>query len=201
MRAGAAIAAVGLAVVLAGCGQSVGASAPQAAGQGSHRMPDGTVMNDADMGGVHSTDAAGPSSAAAMICGPETHHALQQSLGLAAAPHSSSSWANGVYTCTYHLAGGDLVASVQDATDQAAGQRYFDSVRSRTPGLHEIGGVQGFGLPAYADGHGIVLFLKDGKTLEVDATHLPDTVGTYHQSPNDVAYGLAASVVACWSEK
>lgn len=200
MRARAAIAPVVLAVVLAGCGAQHGGAAQQAAPQGTHKMADGTVMNDAAMAGMHSTAATHPSSAAAMICGPETHESLQHNVGLAATPRSSSTWAGGIYTCTFHLPGGDVVVSVQDATDLTAGRHYFDSVRGRLAGLHEIKGVQSFGLPGYQDGHGVVLFLKDGKTLEVDATGLPAAVGPYHQSPGDVAYGLAAAIVACWSE-
>lgn len=161
-------------------------------------------MNDADMTGGDAQSGAGatpsPSSSAAMICTAETHEAVQHNLGLPSPPSSTDHWAGGTYTCTYHLSGGDLVASVQDATSAAAGQRYFDAVRARTPGLHKIDGLQNFGLPGYEDAHGIVLFIKDGKTLEIDATQLPASVGTYHQSPGDVAYGLAASVLACWSE-
>jgi hypothetical protein len=207
-RARATVALTALSLLLVGCaaehsttGQETGA---EAAGPTMHRMPDGTLMKDADMAAGAPKAASGaarsPSDSAAMICATETHEAVQHNLGLPRSPSSTDRWAGGIYTCTYLLPGGDLVASVQDATNEAAGRRYFDAVRARTTGLHPIDGLQNFGLPGYADGRGIVLFLKDGKTLQIDATGLPESVGKYHQSPGDVAYAVAASVLACWSE-
>jgi len=203
MRARRAIAPALLAVLVAGCGAE---AAHQAGGNvvpaGMHRMADGTVMRDSDMGVRAKAEAypAQPSSSAAMICTPQTHAALQHNLGLSAVPMSTDRWAGGVYTCTYHLSGGDLVVSVDDAADVAVGQRHFDAMRADIPDLHRIRGLQSFGLTGYADGRGTVLFLKEGKTLDVDATELPTSIGRYQQSPGDVAYGVAAAVLACWSE-
>jgi hypothetical protein len=208
MRARTAIALALLAVLLAGCGAGATQAAQHTDGHAAvpadmHRMPDGTLMSDSDMARMDmgaTTVAAHPSGSAAMICSAETHESLQHNLGLAAAPTSTSTWAGGIYTCTYHLSGGDLAVSVQDATDKATGQHYFDTVRSHLPGLEPIRGLKNFGLPGYADTAGTVVFLKDGKTLDVDATGLPAHVGRYDQTPAHVAYGLAASILACWSE-
>lgn len=206
MRANKAIAPALLALALAGCGAGSNVAAHQgngqrAAPQGVHRMPDGTLMSDSEMAMMQpSLVPAKPSSSAAMICSAETHRSLQHNLGLTAQPQSTSRWADGIYTCTYHLAEGELVVSVKDATDLAAGMRYFDSVRAGKSSLHPIGGLQSLGLPGYEDGKGTVLFLKDGKTLDIDATGLQTKVGRYRQPPADVAYGLAAAIIACWSE-
>lgn len=206
MRARNAAAPALLALVLAGCGAGTTAtahqeSARQAATHGMHRMLDGTLMSDSDMAMMHvSRVAAKPSASAEMVCSAETHRALQHNLGLASEPPSSSRWTDNIYTCMYHLAGGDLVASVKDSSDVAAGSRYFDSLRARMPDLHRMRGLQSLGLPGYEDGHGTVLFFKDGKTLDVDASALPAKVGRYGESPADVAYSLAASILACWSE-
>lgn len=162
---------------------------------GMHRMPDGSLMPDSEM-----SMKPGPSASAAMICSTEIHHTLQRNLGIPAVPVSDTRWVNDIYTCTYHLDGGDLIASVQDAGTVTAGRRYFTTIRTHTPGLRPITGLQSLGLPGYTDNRGIVLFLKDGKTLEVDATRLPTRTGRFHQTPAAVAYGLAADVLACWSE-
>lgn len=192
-----------LAVLLAGCGVGagalVGAAAPTTAPAGTHRMPDGAPMSDSGTGMGSMDHAAQPSAAAAMICSDKTHASLQHSLGLASVPRSTSRWAGGIYTCTYHLVGGDLVVSVQDTTDPTAGRQYFDTVTARLPGLAPIRGLESFGLPGEQNGAGDVLFIKDGKTLLVDATALPAQVGRYQQTPAEVAYALAASIVACWS--
>lgn len=203
MRAHKAIAPALLALSLAGCGAGTAhqVSEHQAAPVSMHRMPDGSLMSDAQMRMLHAAPvAAEPSESAKMICADETHLSLQHNLGLAAAPTSTARWVGGIYSCTYHLAAGDLVVSVQDATDAAAGMKYFDSVRATMPDLHRIGGLDSLGLPGYEDGHGTVLFVKDGKTLDIDATALPASVGAFKQSPAHVAYALAASILACWSE-
>lgn len=54
-------------------------------------------------------------------------------------------------------------------------------------------------MPAVEDGAGTVLFIRDGKTLEVDATALSGRLGADgDMSRADVAYAVAASVLACW---
>jgi len=61
-------------------------------------------------------------------------------------------------------------------------------------------GLQAFGLPAYESADGRVVFLKDGKTLAVDAGALPRVAGPGGESRTEVAYAVAADVVGCWSE-
>jgi hypothetical protein len=206
-RAATAATLAVLGLLLAGCGTAGSAAtthpgtSPSVA-KGMHRMPDGSLMPDSQMSsmpGMGRTSSK-PSATAAMICSTEIRHTLQKNLGAATAPRSSTRWADRIYTCTYHLTQGELTASVQDAATVPAGQRFFAAIRARTPGLHKITGLQSLGLPGYADNHGIVLFLKDGKTLQVDATALPAATGRYHQTPAAVAYGLAADILACWSE-
>jgi hypothetical protein len=60
--------------------------------------------------------------------------------------------------------------------------------------------MAGFGFPSFETPRGDVVFLKDHKTLWVDATRLarsdlPDGATRAH-----VAYGVAAAVIACWTE-
>jgi hypothetical protein len=150
--------------------------------------------------GAPGGDGAQPSETASMICDEEIHHAVQETFGLSSLASGRSTWAAGLYTCTYRSGGGKLVLSVQDATDLAAGRRYFDAVRAKLAPLKALRGLEAFGLPSYESAAGQVLFLKDGKTLLVDATGLPAVSGPHHLSPADVAYAIAADVIGCWSE-
>ena len=56
------------------------------------------------------------------------------------------------------------------------------------------------GLPSFATPDGNVAFLKDGKTLRVDASGLPATTLPQGSSNGEVAYAVAAAVVGCWTE-
>ncbi len=44
------------------------------------------------------------------------------------------------------------------------------------------------------------MFLKDDKTLTVDATRLPATNGPADLSRSDLAYQIATDVIGCWRE-
>jgi hypothetical protein len=63
-----------------------------------------------------------------------------------------------------------------------------------------LSGLLSLGLPSYETRSGSVVFLKDGKTLTVDATGLPNSIGPSSLSRSELAYAVAADVVACWSE-
>ena len=140
----------------------------------------------------------GPSATAQMICSPEIRDAITTMLQLPAAPDSSSTYIKQLYTCTYHLSDGPLVLSVQDTTGVPAAQTYFDSLRRTLPGSQTLTGLASLGLPAFQTPGGTVVFLKDDKTLKVDATALPPTVGPNHQPRTDIAYQVATDVIACW---
>jgi hypothetical protein len=141
-----------------------------------------------------------PSDSARMICSEDVQRSVQRIFGLRSRPSPTSSWADHVFTCTYRLRTGRLVLSVQDSTDVSAGARYFKASQQRLGDARPLRGLAGFGLPSYETDAGMVGFLKDGKTLQVDATALARAAGPDHQSRTDVAYAVAADVVACWSE-
>jgi hypothetical protein len=157
-------------------------------------MTPGASMSDG------SEDAAEPSETASMVCGDEIHHDVQQTFGLSSLPPGTATWADELFTCTYRTPSGPLVVSVQDATDPAAGRAYFEDLRARLGSLRPLHGLEAFGLPSYESMEGQVIFLKDGKSLHVDATALRAASGPHHLSPADVAYAIAADVIGCWSE-
>lgn len=164
----------------------------------THTMPDGAVMADSEMPGGKTRQ---PSAAAEMICAGDVVEDVSRILALEQDPEHVSSWDEPMFTCTYDLDAGPLVLTVHDATDRTSGHEYFTSLRGRIGDTERLAGMTSFGLPAYETADGSVVFLRDGKTLHVDATALaaglgPD--GTMNQ--NDVAYAVAAGVIACWTE-
>jgi hypothetical protein len=190
------------ALLLTGCGNAASHSAHDASPSKSASAGstgNGMNMTDEQMAAMDQ-GAAGPSSSAKMICGNETRDAVKTLLKLPRTPRPTDGWAHGTYTCTYDLAIGKLVLSVQDEMNQASGRRYFDNLRHELGNTTRLGGMEGLGLPAFETKDGNVVFLKDGKTLQVDATRLPSKLPSTGSTPTDLAYTVATDVIACWSE-
>ncbi len=190
---------------VAGCGSS--SARPEA----THVMPDGQTMSGSSMpgsGGMEqqsgtagsSTGEAGPSQAAAMVCSDEIRDAVAHTLQLDHAPRGLRSWGHELFRCSYLLDAGELRLSVKDLDGARAGGMYFDDLRARLPLSTSLRGVEGLGLPSFETPEGDVAFLKDHKTLWVDAGRLSRAGLPAGMSRTDVAYGVAAAVVACWSE-
>lgn len=136
-----------------------------------------------------------------MVCGAETRDNIAKILALAAAPHTVDSWADRLYTCTYHLAGGPLVLSVKESGDAASARGYFDALRPTLGTTQTIEGLANLGLPGYETADGTVVFVKDNMTLQIDARKLPDSVGPHNVSRTDLAYQIATAVLGCWTGK
>lgn len=216
------------ALVLSGCAATASESpadppaqsAPQAPAP-SHTMPDGTVMEGAEHGdhGDHEQGAAEqatdsqasdgqpgaegtaqePSHAATMICGGQVSTAAAVIFDLDAEPEPTSSWDAPTFTCTYEVDGAPVVLTVHDTADAAAGLEHFDATQ-RGLGAEEIEGMLGLGLPSFSTGDGVVGFLRDGRTLTVDATALPEGFGDGTRTADGAAYALASAVLTCWVE-
>lgn len=178
-------------------------------------MADGTVME----GKTHSHDdegshgegthgeraAAGPSEAAAMICTGQVVDDVARIMGRDEIPEPTASWESPLYTCTFALPDGPLVLTVHDAAEEALGRAHFEGMRAAAPGATPIKGVYSLGLPAY-ETRDSVAFVKDGKTLEVDASGLGVSglggrLGVEgDQDRGEIAYAVATSVLSCWTE-
>lgn len=176
-------------------------------------MADGTVMSGAEHGAGHGAKhgtgesaeksaevaAREPSDAARMICNGQVVKSVTSFFDLEEAPVPSSTWDQPMFTCTYDLESGPLVLTVHDATDPEKGKAYYESLRKSLGSPEEFKGMLGLGRPGFATGDGTVVFITDGKTLEVDATALSGKMGVNGTStPSDAAYAVASAVVACW---
>lgn len=210
MRARLAVTLAAVPLMLTACG---GASS---AGR-EHVMADGTVMSGSSMPGMGrsmvppsgtgrlaadgaSAGSLRPSETASMICGSEVGDAVRRVFRLSKTPTGLHSWSHRTYRCSYPLAHGDLRMSVADLETPAAGRAWFDRLRGRLAGASPIAGLAGFGLPAVETPQGHVVFLKDHKTLWVDATRVASTDLPQGTSRQDAAYAVAAAVIACWTE-
>lgn len=207
-RAGCAVSAA-LLLALAGCGSggdpAAGSASPS---DETHRMADGTVMegethidDDSDSQG-ESEAASKPSEAAQMVCGGSVVDDVTRIMDMDAPVEPTSAWEDPEFTCSFDLADGPLVLTVHDADERTAGMAHFQSMRTGATGAEPIKGVYSLGLPAYETSDGTVAFVREGKTLEVDATALPaDDLGVDGaMTRTDVAYAVAVSVLACWTE-
>jgi hypothetical protein len=208
-------------LLLGACGEDVPADPGTGHGSGhesTHVMPDGSTMSDAEMKGMdhgsadghahgegemdHSMDMAatsGPSAAAAMICSDEIAGAVQNVFGLDEQPVPLDGWADRTYRCTYELPAGDLRMQVKDLTKAGPGRAWFDALQDRL-GARPIRGLENLGFPAFETTRGDVGFLKDHKTLWVDASRVPAGDLPDGMTRTEAAYGVAAAVVACWKE-
>lgn len=199
--------------LLGGCASTEsGTAQPDAA---THTMPVGSVMADSEMRGghrghgeghqhhhgPHASAPAGPSAAAEMVCGGDVTDDITRILALDDPPEPTSTWQRPVFTCTYDLQAGPLTLSVHDAADPRSGRVHFDAVRAELGETRPLKGMYGLGLPAYETTDGTVAFIRDGKTLQVDATALPAKLGPDDDmSRTELAYAVATSVLACWTE-
>jgi hypothetical protein len=168
-----------------------------------HVMPDGTTMSGSEHES-HETEHEnehGPSAAAQMICAGQVVTAVVNVLGLDGEVSPSSTWDKPMFTCTYEIDGEPLVLSVHDATNEAEGEEYFVPLQSSTDNAATIEGTLGLGMRSFSTGEGIVAFMRDGKTLLVDATSLPAELGADKTTTqSQAAYAIATAVLICWVE-
>ena len=158
------------------------------------RMPDGTRMPGKPA-------ATQPSASARMVCSQDTKRDVATALALKTAPSTTATWSDHLYTCTYHLAGGPIVFSVKESGNVPAARTYLTTLQQRLGPSHPLRGAVGLGLPAYETSNGRVVFLKDDKTLQVDASSMPKQIGPSGESRTAFAYQMATDVLGCWSGK
>ncbi len=193
-----------------------------------HTMPDGSMMSDAEMREMAATESPddshehdsgteaesapapgavtrrgdGPSVAAAMICSLEIAESVQRTFALPRVPTATDGWEGQTYTCTYQLPSSTVALSVQDLDRGQGGRSWFDALGRRLEGARPLEGLQNLGFPAVETpgSVGSVAFLKDHKTLWVDA----GDVATQDLPPGfnrtGSAYSVASQVIACWKE-
>jgi len=135
-----------------------------------------------------------------MVCGDQPKERLRSILKLNSDPHTVDNWADSTFTCTYHLAEGALVISVQEAADKASALKYFNAMQALAKDAAPIEGLANLGFPAYETADGSAVFQKDSFVLQVNASALPATLGPDSITRNALAYQLSTTILACWVE-
>ena len=176
---------IAVAVLLTGCG-----AAP--AGTKSVSAAPTTVLAATPRGSA----SVGPSDSAKMICGIDVRSQVSGILHLSDLPPTTSSWADQVYTCVYHLAAGPLTVSVQESADTASAGAYFNASLQHFAANRQLSGL---GQLAYTASTGSVVVLKDNKTLRIDVTALPSRLGRPPVQRTDLASELAVAIMGCWT--
>ena len=197
------------ALLLSGCATAAGSvTAPSVVSTPAPSSASPETGHTGSHGGHHgdkpsspgATTADGPSDAALMVCGDQPKDRLTAILDLDTDPHTINDWADSTFTCTYHLAEGDLVISVQEARDQPTALTYFDAMQALAKDATPIEGLANLGFPAYETADGSAVFQKDSFVLQVDASDLPATLGPESTTRNALAYQLSTTILACWIE-
>ena len=147
--------------------------------------------------GARPSADGGPPDRASMVCGAEIVDDLTRILRLDDPPHTVSTWADDVYTCTYHLPMGPMVLSVNVSDSDEQADAYFDARHAEAPQAEEFVGL---GERAFGTGTGDVTVVKDDMTLTVDATELPEIFGDNGQKRSALAFEVASQVLGCWVE-
>jgi hypothetical protein len=159
-------------------------------------MTPGQTMAPPETGTPSAAANNRPSAAAQEICSDEIRGQVTKVLRLSAPPVTNTSWANHIYTCTYHLSLGPLVLSVKDSPTPTAAHAHYTTLRAQ---LAPTTRLLGLGETAYGTTTGIAVVLKDNDTLKVDATALPAQFGSQQQKRTDLAYEIASDVLGCWT--
>ena len=167
-----------LPAILAGCAGEAG-TAPAAT------PPAGTAA-----------DAAGPPASALMVCSDDIRSKVQKALDLPGEPHTSATWADSVYTCTYDLPMGPMTLAVRVLPGDAQAAARLAADQKAATGAQPLAGLgeRAWGTPA-----GDAEVLKDNQILLVDTTGLPAVFGASRQKRTDLAYELASDVLGCWT--
>jgi hypothetical protein len=187
-------------LLLTGCG-----TAGDASSRDTPSTKTSTTAPTSSTPGSTPTDAgavfgpAAPSKSALMICGNEIRGAVATILALHTPAPARASWVSHTYTCAYQLPVGPLVLSVKDSQDVPAARQYFKTLGEHLGPTKTLTGQAALGLSGYETSTGTVVFLKDNRTLIVDATRLPLRVGPQKTSRTTLAYQIAAAVMECWT--
>jgi hypothetical protein len=89
-----------------------------------------------------------------------------------------------------------MVLSVKEMSSAAETTAYFNSLGTK---LGRGADIDGLGQGAYQTENGSAVVRKDYRVLLVDVTLLPQHLGTPSRTPREIAAGVAATIMGCWT--
>jgi hypothetical protein len=196
----AAAAAVGFALLTAGCASS-GASAngAGAAGIGGETSATATAAGTGDQAPATATTPGtsdqAPATATTMICRTEAAAEIDSALGVKATV-SSPTWTDHLYSCTYRYPSGSMQLSVKELSNSTQTDAYYHQLGVQ---MGDTGAVMNIGQGAFHTTNGSIVVRKDSKVLLVDVTGLPAQFGQPPTTSGNVALTVAEVILACWS--
>jgi len=135
-------------------------------------------------------DADGGANPATDVCEAMVGNALVEFLGGPLPAPQHGAWAGHTYTCTYPLAGGQLVLTVDQLHTKAAAKAAYTRLQQATKDRTRLNGL---GNAAYQAPDGTLVARKDQFVLDVDPTGAPAGV-----RPADLAFAAVVAVMGCW---
>ncbi|TFC12513.1 hypothetical protein E3O19_12880 [Cryobacterium algoritolerans] len=90
---------------------------------------------------------------------------------------------------------------MEESTDAASARSYFDTMQGKLAPVQPVEGLANLGFPAYETADGVVVFLKDNMTLQVDARMLTDKIGPQGVTRTAFSYEIATAILGCWTGK
>ncbi len=136
--------------------------------------------------------AAAPArSPATEICEPMVRNAIEESLGAPLPGPQQGAWAGPTFTCTYPLAGGQLVLRVDDLRTKAKAKAAYGRLAKATPRRTRLNGL---GNAAFQAADGSLVAVKDQFLLLIDPSAVPPPTRRA-----DLAFAAVVAVMGCWS--
>ena len=131
-----------------------------------------------------------------MICASEAQEDLSARLGSKTVSPVTPTWNDDVSACTYQYVNGGFKLSVKQLPDETSTKRYFTRLAVQL-GREKMSA--GLGQCAFTTKDGSVVVNKDDKVLLVDVQRLPAQLGVPADTRGNVAIGVAATIVGCWT--
>jgi hypothetical protein len=136
-----------------------------------------------------------PKTETAMVCQKEAEDEITEALGLPPSQALTSTWADQLFTCTYHYNDAVMLVSVKQLADPTSARKYFtgqQAAASNSTPFPDMGDA------AFIINAGSTYVLKGAFVLHVDVSKMPDTLGPKKVPRNHVGIAVSAVILGCW---
>jgi hypothetical protein len=143
---------------------------------------------------AHASAASGPGKKAREVCEPMIRQAVEYEVGTPLEGKPAEAVDGDTFTCTYRVAGGAIVMSVQDLKRRPAARANFEGLR--TAAGSDVERLPGLGEGAFLRPDDSLVVRKDAMVLTIDMTGFAAPVDGRDKSA--IATNLGVAVMGCW---